>query len=68
MGAMTKNDDNGDMNKPWFKRVELPTFERDDPLGWIARAEQLFTIQQVEEEQKIRLTLICMEGGAVHWF
>lgn len=26
--------------RSWFKKVELPTFEGNDPLGWLARAEK----------------------------
>ena len=34
--------------RSWVKKVELPTFEGHDPLGWLARAEKFFEVQQVK--------------------
>lgn len=37
-----------DKNYRWIKKVELPIFEGIDPIGWIARAEKFFEIQQID--------------------
>ncbi|KOM27002.1 hypothetical protein LR48_Vigan350s000200 [Vigna angularis] len=42
----------------WRTRVELPTFEGFDPMGWIARAETVFETQGVIEEEKVRYQLV----------
>ncbi|KAL5192892.1 hypothetical protein HKD37_20G055210 [Glycine soja] len=45
-------------------KVELPTFEGSDPLGWVARAERFFKVQQIKPTEKLRLAFISMEGKA----
>lgn len=50
------------------KKVELPPFEGDDPVGWITRAETYFEVQQSSEEMKLRLAKLSMEGATIHWF
>ncbi|WVY95595.1 hypothetical protein V8G54_027746 [Vigna mungo] len=54
----------------WRKRVELPVFEGLDPLNWINWAERFFEIQGVaeEEEEKVRLAYVSMEGSTGYWF
>ncbi|KAF2324770.1 hypothetical protein GH714_016726 [Hevea brasiliensis] len=49
------------------KKIELPNFDRVDPVGWLARAEQYFLINKTTDEMKVQLALICMEGPALHW-
>jgi len=39
------DEEDADVQRPWMKRVELPTFEGRDPLGWISRAEKFFEVQ-----------------------
>lgn len=34
----------GDVQRSWMKRVELPTFESNDPTGWNGRAEKFFEL------------------------
>ena len=54
--------------RSWTKKIELPVFEGLDPVSWIARAEKFFEVHRVQEEEKIQLAFISMEGEAVHWF
>jgi len=58
----------GEMLRPWTKRVELPTFEGSDPLGWITHVELFFEVQNVNHEDKLLSALIRMEGNANHLF
>ncbi|BAT74153.1 hypothetical protein VIGAN_01176200 [Vigna angularis var. angularis] len=51
-----------------MKRVEFPTFEGTNPMGWIARVERFFNIQNISEREKIKLAYISMERGASYWF
>jgi len=62
------SDSEEEVQKQWMKRVELPTFEGSDPMGWIARAEKFFEIQNISPKEKLRLAFISMEGNASHWF
>ena len=50
------------------KKVELPTFNGDDPYGWIARAEFYFSVQGVPPELQLQQAQLCMEGMPWHWF
>lgn len=50
------------------KKVELPSFDGEDPVGWITRAETYFEVQGTSEEVKIRLAKLSMEGATIHWF
>lgn len=52
----------------WVKKVELPTFEGHDPLGWLARAEFFLEVKQVKPTKRLQLAFISMEGNAFHWF
>lgn len=44
------------------KKVELPLFDSDDPVGWVTHAETYFEVQGSSEEVKVRLAKVCMEG------
>ena len=44
------------------KKVELPTFNGEDPYRWISRAEFYFVVQGIPLELQIQLAQICMEG------
>ncbi|KAK2455764.1 hypothetical protein QL285_003186 [Trifolium repens] len=50
------------------KKVELPPFDGEDPVGWITRAETYFEVQETSEEVKVRLAKLSMEGTTIHWF
>ncbi|WVY90385.1 hypothetical protein V8G54_035899 [Vigna mungo] len=52
----------------WRMRVELPVFEGGEPWNWISRAEKFFEVQKAEEEEKMQLAFISMEGYAGSWF
>lgn len=61
-------EDRGEVQWNWMKRVELPMFEGLDPMDWISKAEKFFDIQNVTEKERIKLAYIFMEGGASYWF
>ncbi|XP_019189232.1 PREDICTED: uncharacterized protein LOC109183619 [Ipomoea nil] len=48
-------------------RLEIPTFDGTDPVGWLARADQYFAIQCTREDLKVPTAFISMEGPALHW-
>lgn len=49
------------------KKVELPNFDGIDPIGWLARAEQYFSINNTRDDIKVQLAVVCMKGHALHW-
>ncbi|XP_075497715.1 uncharacterized protein LOC142534958 [Primulina tabacum] len=51
-----------------LKKIELPGFEGEDPLGWLGRMEQYFEVHETPVECKLKLAYICMQGTTVHWF
>ncbi|XP_058734110.1 uncharacterized protein LOC131605817 [Vicia villosa] len=50
------------------KKVELPAFDGEDPVGWISRAEVYFRVQDTTPEMRVNLAQLCMEGGTIHFF
>ncbi|WVY99344.1 hypothetical protein V8G54_025414 [Vigna mungo] len=52
----------------WRKQVDLPMFKGGEPWNWMSRAEKFFEVQKVEEEEKMQLAFISMEGYAGSWF
>lgn len=50
------------------KKVELPTFDRTDPVAWITRAETYFEVQRTSEEVRLQLSKLSMEGATIHWY
>ncbi|RDY08108.1 hypothetical protein CR513_07708, partial [Mucuna pruriens] len=51
----------------WAKE-ELPAFVGADPIGWIARAETFFEVQEILSFHKLQYAFISMEGVAIHEF
>ncbi|KAF2321414.1 hypothetical protein GH714_041007 [Hevea brasiliensis] len=43
------------------KKVDVPSFDGNDPVGWLARTEQYFEIHGVQNELKVSLALVSME-------
>ncbi|KAI5437315.1 hypothetical protein KIW84_023432 [Lathyrus oleraceus] len=50
------------------KKVELPLFDVDDPVGWVTKAETFLEVQGSSGEVKVRLAKLSMEGATIHWF
>ncbi|XP_021635852.2 uncharacterized protein LOC110632058 isoform X1 [Hevea brasiliensis] len=49
------------------KKVEMPSFDGADPVGWVARTEQYFEIHGIQNELKVSLALVSMEGALLQW-
>ena len=49
-------------------RLEMLTFEGDNPDNWIFWAEGYFTINQLSDDEKIESIALCFEAGALAWF
>ncbi|KAI5438563.1 hypothetical protein KIW84_024339 [Lathyrus oleraceus] len=83
LGKSTSNNDESNMLQEGFaklkgdpltefrqfmRKVELPSFNGEDPAGWISRAEVYFRVQDTSPEVKVNLAQICMEGPTIHFF
>ncbi|XP_073035559.1 uncharacterized protein [Primulina eburnea] len=51
-----------------LKKIELPVFEGEDPMGWLGRMEQYFEVHETPRDCRLKLAYICMHGTTVHWF
>lgn len=50
-----------------FSKMDLPTSDGQDPLAWLARADQYFLVHNTPPESKLQLALIAMGGAAMSW-
>ncbi|XP_061359324.1 uncharacterized protein LOC133303430 [Gastrolobium bilobum] len=70
-GSQGGNNDNNARivrNEERMKRVEVPYFSREDPYGWIFRAERYFRVNRIPPEEQLETASICLEGEALSWF
>lgn len=63
----TRRDDQGKEERK-IKRLELPVFNGDDPIGWTFRTDRYFHVNRFEEEEKVEAAAVCMEGRALSWY
>ncbi|KAG6421417.1 hypothetical protein SASPL_117969 [Salvia splendens] len=47
--------------------MELPSFEGEDVLSWIARANQYFLVHNTPAERRVQVALIALAGPAMAW-
>ena len=45
-----------------FKKLEMPVFNGEDPDGWIYRAEHYFQMHLLNEQEKLKIAIVSMEG------
>nr|GEX54196.1 hypothetical protein [Tanacetum cinerariifolium] len=48
-------------------RLDFPKFNGEDVKGWLFRVQQFFVIDQVREDQKMRLVFIHLFDKALNW-
>lgn len=51
-----------------YKRLELPMFSGEDPLGWVFRVERFFRMSNISAEEKLDAATVALEGKALSWF
>lgn len=44
--------------------MEFPKFSRSDTLGWIMRCERYFELNNMPEEEKVKMASICLDEKA----
>lgn len=55
-------------SQPQTMRVDLPSFDGDNPSNWVYKAIRYFDYYQIPENQRIKLASFHMEGDALIWF
>ena len=50
------------------RKIELPLFSGEDAYGWLARVERFFRLNAVEDDDKMELVMVAMEGEALIWY
>ncbi|KAH9651124.1 hypothetical protein KPL70_026631 [Citrus sinensis] len=48
-------------------KLSFPKFGRDDPTGWIYKAEQYFEFKNIASDQQVQLASFHLEGIALQW-
>nr|GEY34178.1 hypothetical protein [Tanacetum cinerariifolium] len=48
-------------------KIEFPKFDGDDVLSWLYRVNNFFDMDNIVDEQKIRLVSMHMFGKALNW-
>ena len=49
----------------WFSRVDFPQFNREDPIGWIYKAEKFFRYQRTADNEKVLLAFFNLQDEAL---
>lgn len=49
-------------------RLDLHSFDGDNPASWVYKANNFFDYYQTPESQRIRLASFHMQGDALIWF
>lgn len=63
-----KDDHEGDnVDFSSFRKLDMPLFCGEDPLGWIFRVERYFKVNRVAEKEKLDAALLCFEQRALNW-
>ena len=48
--------------------MDFPRFDGDDPSGWIYKCERFFNFYAIEEDDRLSVASIYMEGRTLDWF
>ncbi|KAF7821313.1 Retrotransposable element Tf2 [Senna tora] len=63
-----QGDDSGaERDNGRYRKLELPIFDGEDPIGWLFRVERYFPVNAVPGEEKLDAVAVCMEGKALNW-
>ncbi|EXB74477.1 hypothetical protein L484_026170 [Morus notabilis] len=46
----------------------MPTFDGENPDGWVFRVERYFTMNGLSENEKLEVAIVSLDGEALAWF
>ncbi|XP_073126480.1 uncharacterized protein [Henckelia pumila] len=49
-------------------KLTFPKFNGEDPIGWVYKAEQYFSFQNIVHGQQVQLASFHLEGIALQWY
>lgn len=53
---------------PKYRRLELPLFDGEDPVGWTFKMERFFNVNGVPKTKRVDAAVVGLEGKALNWF
>lgn len=62
------NDDSPRRRIRTGRKIDLPLFNGEDAHGWIVRVERFFSLNHIDDGEKVKLLVIAMEDRALNWF
>ncbi|XP_028775121.1 uncharacterized protein LOC114732011 [Neltuma alba] len=51
-----------------YRKLELPIFIGEDPLGWFFKVERYFRVNAIPEAERLEAAVVCLEGKALNWY
>ncbi|XP_019459944.1 PREDICTED: uncharacterized protein LOC109359703 [Lupinus angustifolius] len=51
-----------------WRKLEIPIFGGEDAFGWVQKLERYFSMRSISESEKMRATLVALEGRALSWY
>ncbi|KAF7825234.1 1-phosphatidylinositol-3-phosphate 5-kinase [Senna tora] len=50
-----------------YRKLEIPLFDGDEAIGWFFKVERYFSLNQMQEGEKLEAVAVCMEGKVLNW-
>lgn len=63
-----KGDDEGNLDRSKFKKLEMPVFSEVDFDDWMFQAERYFDIHHLSDSEKATVSVISFTGKALAWY
>ncbi|KAE9586507.1 putative nucleotidyltransferase, Ribonuclease H [Lupinus albus] len=51
-----------------WRKLDIPIFIGEDAYGWVQKLERYFSMRCVADQEKMRATIVALEGKALSWF
>ncbi|KAA0033719.1 Transposon Tf2-6 polyprotein [Cucumis melo var. makuwa] len=58
----------GSSERSKYKKLEIPVFNGENPETWIYRAEHYFDINELADEEKVKVVVVSFGPDEVNWF
>lgn len=61
------HENQGERDGQRYRRLEMPVFDGEDPMGWVFRMER-YSVNGISEAEKLDAAIVGLEGKALNWF
>ncbi|TYK23288.1 retrotransposon protein [Cucumis melo var. makuwa] len=65
---MTSGFARGSSDKSKYKKLEIPVFSGENSELWVYRAKHYFDINELANEEKVKVAVVSFGQDAVNWF